>query len=69
MNTMLVRYWIRRFAVVFAGVAAGLLVLQVLRNGPGAIDIADAAFWAAGTALLVASLNTWWAWRHGCRLD
>lgn len=69
MNTMLVRYWIRRFALVFAGVAVGLLVLQALRDGLDAIDIGGAASWAAGTALLVASLNAWWAWRHGCRLD
>lgn len=59
-------FWIRRFALVFAVTIVVLLGIQALR---GEIDLAGSAMWGAITALLVASLNTWWAWRHGCRLE
>jgi len=59
-------FWIRRFALVFTVAIAVLLGIQALR---GEIDLAGSAMWSAITALLVASLNTWWAWRHGCRLE
>ena len=58
-------FWIRRFALVFTVALVALLAIQALR---GEVDFAGSALWSAVTALLVASFNTWWAWRHGCRL-
>ena len=58
-------FWVRRFALVFTVAIVVLLGVQALRGG---VDLAGSAMWSAITALLVASLNTWWAWRHGCRL-
>lgn len=61
-------FWIRRFALIFTLAIVALLGIQALRDGVDGIDIAGSALWSAITALLVASFNTWWAWRHGCRL-
>lgn len=68
MNTMLVGYWIRRFALVFAAVAVALVALQVPRDGLDAIDFGGTVLWSVIPAVLAASINTWWVRRHGCRV-
>ena len=68
MNTVLVFYWIKRFALIFVIVGAALLALQVLREGIAAIDLAGVALWSAAPAALSASINTWWVRNRGCRL-
>lgn len=68
MNTLLARYWIKRFVLVFVAVAAGLVALQVVRDGLDAIDIGGTALWSAMPAALAASINTWWVRKHGCRI-
>jgi hypothetical protein len=65
MDMLLVRHWWRKFVLVFVPVGAGLVVLYAIRGG---IDYVEAALWAALAATLSASINTWWAWKHGCRI-
>lgn len=66
MNTGLVPFWLRRFVLVAAACVGVLAGVQLLRPGPP--DYAGIATWSLLAAVLTASLNTWWAWRHGCRV-
>jgi len=68
MDMTLVRHWLRKFALVFVLVGAGLVALYAVRDGIAGIAYAEAALWAVLAATLSASINTWWAWKHGCRV-
>jgi len=63
---MLARFWLQRCGRVLLMVAVALATLQWVRGG--AVDVFDTLFWSALPAVLSASINTWWAARHGCGL-
>lgn len=64
----LVNLWLRRFARMLLVMGTALVAVQVLRRGFADADYLDALLWSAIAAALAASINTWWAWRHGCGL-
>lgn len=64
----LIGLWLRRFARMLLLMAAALVTVQVLRRGWADADYRQALWWSAIAAALSASMNTWWAARHGCGL-
>jgi len=67
MATVLLRFWARRFAIVFMVAGAALVAAEWLKHG-GDPSYLGAVAWAGGAALVAASIATFWAWRHGCAI-
>lgn len=65
---LLIGLWLRRFAWMLLVMGVALAIVQVLRRGFAGADYLDALLWSAIAAALSASINTWWAYRHGCGL-
>lgn len=68
MATILVRFWLKRFALVFVLGSLGLGLVEFAQSGAGGFSYGSVMGWSAGTALLVASLTTYWAYRIRCRV-
>ena len=64
---VLFRFWIRRFAVVFVIACTALAVLELLRHGDNPSYL-SAIVWAGATAVVAASIATFWAYKHGCAI-
>lgn len=68
MAGILVRFWLKRFALVFVLACLGLGLVEFIQHGPGRFAYGSVAAWSAGTALFTASLATYWAYRVQCRV-
>lgn len=67
MRKLLAVFWLRRFVGVLALVALGLLALDFARHGQVA-ELGSVVGWGVGTAVLAASVSTYWAYRIRCRV-
>lgn len=65
---LLAGFWLRRFVRIFAIASVVLVAVQTLREGITMATLVEPLLWAAATATFVASINTWWAWTHGCQI-
>jgi hypothetical protein len=68
MAGILVRFWLRRFALVFVLAGIGLGAVEAMRRGLAGLPYGSVLGWSATAALLAASLATWWAWSRQCRV-
>lgn len=59
------RFWLRRFALVFACFA---LLLSLARAITGRAPDLETLLASILAAVVAASVATWWAWKHGCAL-
>jgi hypothetical protein len=68
MAGVLVRFWLKRFALVFVLACLGLGMMELIQHGDGSFSYRSVLGWSAGAALLAASLATYWAYRVQCRV-
>lgn len=68
MARILVRFWLKRFALVFVLACLGLGLVEFVQHGATHFSYGSVGGWSAGTALLVASLTSYWAYRVQCRV-
>lgn len=68
MAGILVRFWLKRFALVFVLACLGLGLVEFIQHGSGAFAYGSVVCWSASAALLTASLTTYWAYRVQCRV-
>lgn len=65
MAKVLIRFWLGRFALVFAIAAIALGAVERVLRGAAA-DYGSVVAWSAAAAVLAASLTTWWSWKRTC---
>lgn len=63
----LVKFWVRRFAIVFVISCAALVTLEWLQHSDEASYL-SAGMWAGAAASVAASIATFWAYKHGCAI-
>jgi drug/metabolite transporter (DMT)-like permease len=67
MPMVLLRFWLRRFTIVFAIACTALALLEWLRHGDNPSYL-SALGWAGAAGLVAASIATYWAYKHGCAI-
>lgn len=67
MVKILVKFWLLRFAQVFALAGASLGLVEWLQRGTAHFGWRSVLGWAALAALLAASISAHWAWKRQCR--
>jgi hypothetical protein len=67
MPMVLLRFWLRRFTIVFAIAYTALALLEWLRRGDNPSYL-SALGWAGAAGLVAASIATYWAYKHGCAI-
>jgi hypothetical protein len=68
MTIVLVKFWLRRFAIVFAIACAALALLERLQHGDNPSYL-SAVGWAGAAGLVAASIATYWAYKHSCAIS
>ena len=68
MLKMLFRFWLRRLAFTFCAAAILLFVVNYSRYGISQTMLMDTWLWAVLTALLAATLSTYWAYTRQCKV-
>ncbi|NUO72263.1 MAG: hypothetical protein HOQ10_06060 [Frateuria sp.] len=68
MASILIRFWLKRFALVFVLACLGLGLVEFVQHGTGRFSVGSVVGWSAGAALLASSLSTYWAYRVQCRV-
>ena len=68
MANILVRFWLRRFALVFVLACVGLGAVEIIQQGVPGISYSSVFGWSAAAALFASSLATYWAYTRQCKL-
>lgn len=68
MGRILVRFWVRRFALVFALACVGLSAVELLQQSIQNFSYRSVLGWSSLTALVAASVSAYWAYKRQCRL-
>jgi len=67
MAKTLVRFWLRRFALVFIVACASLYLVEVIQHGQHWFGYVSVLGWSAATASFASSLATYWAYKIQCK--
>lgn len=68
MANMLTRFWLKRFALVFIVACLVLGAVEWLQDTGAGFSYRSVLGWSAATALVAASLATYWGYKKHCRV-